>query len=150
MLSIEPWTLFWTLFNVLVLFLIMKKFLFTPVMNVINAREEMVKKQFDSAKENLEQAEQMKTEYQAKLENAKTTAEEIVVAAKERAEEEKNLAIAKTQEETAQMIEKAKADILVEQERAQQEVQAEIAKLAISAARKIMETGDLHDERSQK
>ena len=43
------------------------------------------------------------------------------------------------------MIEKAKAAILSEQEQAQQEAKEEIAKLAVLAARKIIEAGDAHD-----
>ena len=41
-----------------------------------------------------------------------------------------------TQAKTDRMIEKAKADIEKEQKQAQQEVQGEIAKLALIAARK--------------
>ena len=51
---------------------------------------------------------------------------------------------------TEHMLEKAKEDIANEQEKAQQAAQAEIAKLAVIAARKIMKTGDAHDTGSSK
>ena len=44
----------------------------------------------------------------------------------------------------------AKADIEKEQKQAQQEVQGEIAKLALIAARKIIETGEAHDAEGSK
>ena len=47
-------------------------------------------------------------------------------------------------------LEKAKADIEKEQKQAQQEVQGEIAKLALIAARKIIETGEAHDAEGSK
>lgn len=50
MLSIDPWNILWTVVNLLVLYLVFKKFLFKPVMKVINAREDMIKQQFDDAK----------------------------------------------------------------------------------------------------
>ena len=50
MLSIDPWNILWTVVNLLVLYAIFKKFLYQPVMNVINARDEMVKNQFADAK----------------------------------------------------------------------------------------------------
>ena len=58
----------------------------------------------------------------------------------------------KTQDDakTDRMIEKAKADIEKEQKQAQQEVQGEIAKLALIAARKIIETGEAHDAEGSK
>ena len=43
------------------------------------------------------------------------------------------------------MLEKAREEIRTEQEQARKEVQADIAILAMEAARKIMKTGDVHD-----
>ncbi len=48
------------------------------------------------------------------------------------------------------MLEKAKADIASEQDKATGSAEAEIAKLAILAARKIVKTGDAHDAGSSK
>ena len=45
MLSINPWNILWTVVNLLVIYAIFKKFLFQPVMNVINAREKMINDQ---------------------------------------------------------------------------------------------------------
>ena len=56
MLSIDPWNILWTVVNLLVLYLVFKKFLFKPVMKVINAREDMIKQQFDDAKKSQEEA----------------------------------------------------------------------------------------------
>ena len=114
-------------------------------MNVIQARDEMIKQQFDHAKKNQDEAEQIKGEYQEKLNTAHTQAEEIIVAAKERAEEEHNQLIEQAQEESRRMIKKAKADIQSEQDKAQHEAQTKITELAMAVARKIMKTGDLHD-----
>lgn len=145
MLSLNGWTLFFTILNVLVLFLGVKKFLLKPVMNVVSQREELIQNQLTNAAETKKQAEQLKDEYQAELATAHDKAEEIIVMAKERAEVEYNNAIAKTREETEHMLSKAKADIMNEQEKAKKEAQDEITKLAIQAARKIMKTGDVHD-----
>lgn len=145
MLSLNGWTLFFTVLNVLVLFLGLKKFLLKPVMNVVSQREELIQNQLTNAAETKKQAEQLKDEYQAELATAQGQAEEIIVKAKERAEVEYNKAIAKTREETEHMLSKAKADIMNEQEKAKKEAQDEITKLAIQAARKIMKTGDVHD-----
>ena len=62
MLSLEPWTLFWTVLNVLVLFFALKHFLIKPVMGVIQKREDMISQQFADAKETQTQADKMKQE----------------------------------------------------------------------------------------
>lgn len=145
MLSLSPWNLLFTVINILVLYWIFRKFLFQPVMKVLNAREDMIKQQFEHAKQNQDAADQLKTEYQEKMKTAHVQADEIVIRAKERAEKERVQMLAKTREESEHMREKARADIKYEQAKAQQEASAEIAKLAVIAARKIIKTGELHD-----
>lgn len=150
MLSIDPWNILWTVVNLLVLYVIFKKFLFQPVMNVIQAREDMVKQQFDNAKKDQDEASKLKAEYHEKLENAKTEADQIILDARARAEEEHAKTLERTRGEAEHMLEKAKIDIANEQEKATQAAQAEIAKLALIAARKIVKTGDAHDTGSSK
>ena len=122
MLNINPWNMVMIVINLLVLYAIFRKFLYKPVMNVIHRREELIQGQFD----------------------------EIILAARDQAKEEHEKAVLETQAKTDRMIEKAKADIEKEQKQAQQEVQGEIAKLALIAARKIIETGEAHDAEGSK
>ena len=148
MLSIDPWNILWTVVNLLVLYLVFKKFLFKPVMKVINAREDMIKQQFDGAKKSQEEADALKASYDEKIESAKIEADEIIVNARNRAQEEHEAAW-KDQKETEVMLEKAKADIATEKEKATEAAQADIARLALIAARKIVKTGDAHERRQQ-
>ena len=126
MLNINPWNMVMIVINLLVLYAIFRKFLYKPVMNVIHRREELIQGQFDSAKNTQDDAE------------------------RDQAKEEHEKAVLETQAKTDRMIEKAKADIEKEQKQAQQEVQGEIAKLALIAARKIIETGEAHDAEGSK
>ena len=114
MLSINPWNILWTVVNLLVIYAIFRKFLFQPVMNVINAREKMINNQFKRADE----------AYNSQMEDIRV--------------------------ETERLKEKAKKDIEAQHEKAMQATQAEIAKLAVVAARKILETGDSRDADSSK
>ena len=45
MLSLNAWNIIWIVVNLLVLYLIFKKFLFQPVLNVIKAREDLINEQ---------------------------------------------------------------------------------------------------------
>ena len=143
MLNINPWNMVMIVINLLVLYAIFRKFLYKPVMNVIHRREELIQGQFDSAKKTQDDALQLKADYEEKLQKANVKADEIILAARDQA-------ILETQDKTDRMIEKAKADIEKEQKQAQQEVQGEIAKLALIAARKIIETGEAHDAEGSK
>ena len=46
MLKIDPWNIIWTIVNLLFLYFVFKKFLFDRVMDVINKRDEMIKRSF--------------------------------------------------------------------------------------------------------
>ena len=128
MLNINPWNMVMIVINLLVLYAIFRKFLYKPVMNVIHRREELIQGQFDSAKKTQDDALQLKTDYEEKLQKANVKADEIILAARDQAKEEHEK----------------------EQKQAQQEVQGEIAKLALIAARKIIETGEAHDAEGSK
>ena len=144
MLKIDPWNIIWTVVNLLFLYWIFKKFLFDRVMGVINQRDEMIQKQFSEAKKSQDDAESLKSDYKKKLESAKTQADQIILDARARAEAEQEKALERTRQE------KAKADIASEQDKATKAAEAEIAKLAILAARKIVKTGEANDTGSSK
>ena len=150
MLKIDPWNIIWTVVNLLVLCWIFKKFIFDRVMGVINQRDEMIQKQFSEAKKSQDDAESLKSDYKKKLESAKTQADQIILDARARAEAEQEKALERTRQEADSMLEKAKADIASEQEKATKAAEAEIAKLAILAARKIVKTGEANDTGSSK
>jgi len=145
MISLEPSTLIFTIINILVLYTGLRIFLFKPIMEVINKREEMVNAQFENAKNAESSANELKKDYQEKLKTASATAEAMVSEAKERAEQEREKMLDETRRESDRMLERAKADIAAEQKKAEESVRDEISKLAIAAARKIVKTGDQSD-----
>ncbi|WP_075719056.1 F0F1 ATP synthase subunit B [Roseburia sp. 499] len=145
MLSLNVWNLLFTVINVLVLYLLMKKFLFKPVLAVLEKRKEMIASNMEEARKSQQEAEELKTDYEERISVAKEEAQKIVHSARELAEQERAGILEKTRIESEQMIEKAKAAIASEQEKAQQEAKEEIAKLAVLAARKIIEAGDAND-----
>lgn len=150
MLKLDFWNIFFAVVNLLVIYFIFKKTLFQPVLNVIHAREELIKQQLDNAQKTNEDADKLKKEYEEQISTAKEEADKIVLEARERAEQEKNKKLEMTRIEAQNMLEKAKADIEREQEMAKKSAQADIARLAIAAAEKIIKTGDAHDAGSSK
>ena len=143
MLKLDIWNIVWTIVNILVLYAIFRKFLFQPVLKVIQDRENIIKNQIDNAH-------QLKADYEKKLEVAKDEADKIIVEARQRSEKERAKAIEATKQETQDMMERARGNIEREQENARKAVQADIARLAIAAAEKIVKTGDRSDNTSSK
>lgn len=77
--------LVFTIINLLVLYFLMKKFLFKPVNNIIAQREEAIKKQFDDADEAQKKADDLKKQYEDSLANAKEDSAKLVQEAREKA-----------------------------------------------------------------
>lgn len=150
MLSLEPWTIFWTVVNVLVLFVALRHFLIKPVMGVIEQRNEMIRQQFDAAQKTQDEAKKMKADYEQQLDTAKEQASDIIAAARVRSEKEHSKAIADTEAERVKMLTQAREDIEKEQANAKKELQSQIMDIAMLAAKKIIMTGDQYDAKSGK
>lgn len=150
MLSLEPWTIFWTVVNVLVLFVTLRHFLIKPVMGVIEQRNEMIRQQFDAAQKTQDEANKMKADYEQQLDTAKEQASDIIAAARVRSEKEHSKAIADTEAERVKMLAQAREDIEKEQANAKKELQSQIMDIAMLAAKKIIMTGDQYDAKSGK
>lgn len=150
MLSFEPWTIFWTVVNVLVLFVALRHFLIKPVMGVIEQRNEMIRQQFDAAQKTQDEANKMKADYEQQLDTAKEQAADIIAAARARSEKEHIKAIADTEAERVKMLTQAREDIEKEQANAKKELQSQIMDIAMLAAKKIIMTGDQYDAKSGK
>ena len=84
MLSLNAWNIIWIVVNLLVLYLIFKKFLFQPVLNVIKAREDLINEQLENAKKTNEDALEKKKNYEEQLSLAKGEADKIIMEARER------------------------------------------------------------------
>ena len=126
--------LVFTIINLIVLYLLMKKFLFGPILNVMEQRKNMIDQQFASAKDTEEQAYELKGKYEDALKSAKDESMRIVNQAKVQAE--RIVKDANTQ--AGAMLDKAKADIRTEQENAMKAMESRVAEIALDAASKIM------------
>ena len=120
-------------------------------MGVINQRDEMIQKQFSEAKKSQDDAESLKSDYKRSLEECKDSGrpDNTSMPGQEPRLSRRRL-FERTKQEADSMLEKAKADIASEQEKATKAAEAEIAKLAILAARKIVKTGEANDTGSSK
>lgn len=140
MLDVSFPTLLFTIINIFVLLFILKKFLFKPVMRVIEEREKMINDQFSQAKDAQDKADSMQKEYEQKLKDARKEAEDILSKAKERDSLEHEAMLERTRQEQEAMIAKSKSAIEADKKQAEIDAQSEIAALAMEAARKIIST----------
>lgn len=130
--------LVFTIINLLVLYFLMKKFLFKPVNNIIAKREEAIKKQFDDADEAKKQADETKKQYEASLADAKEESAKIVQEAKDKARIEYDRIVKSADEEVTKRLQKAEETIAEEKAKSLRSMEAEIEGLVVAAASKVV------------
>lgn len=138
-LTIDPVTMIATLINTLILFLVLKHFLFKPVNKILDERKKNVEETYRQADEKLTEAARLESEYTEKLANAKAESAEIVKNATKRAQTRSDEIIAEAKSEASSIIVKANADIEKEKKRAVNQIKDEISDIALAVAEKVVE-----------
>ena len=130
---------FITIANTFILFLILKKLLFKPVMQIMDERDAEIKRNIDQGKKAKEEGLKFKSEYETKVGAARSEGQQIVESAKRRAEERSSEIIAQAKQEAENIKIKASADIEKERQQAYNDVKGEISSIALLAASKVIE-----------
>ena len=138
-LSIDPATIVLTLCNTLILFLILKHFLFERVNKVIDDRQNDIKDSYKRADEAESKAKQLADEDAEKLGRAKEESAEIVKAATQKAQTRSDEIISEAKIEAKGIIDNANSEIEREKKIAVNQIKDEIADIAISAATAVVE-----------
>jgi F-type H+-transporting ATPase subunit b len=149
MFNINFWNILFTIINVLVLYAIFYKFLLNPVKNIIQKREDLIRGQFESAEQTQKEADALKADLEENLSHAHEEANAILLEAKQQAAAEQQKALEATKAETERMLEKANAEIADAKLRAEKETKDQVAVLAMMAAKKILEMGEVNDTSSK-
>jgi len=133
------WELLFQIINTVILFLVLKKILFKPVLNIIEKRENMIQEDLAAGAKAKNEGIALKKEYEEKVSIAKEEGREIIRQATARAEEKSNQIISDAQAEVVSLKAKASKDIAQEKEQAIAEIRSDISDIAILAASKVLE-----------
>lgn len=136
------WDFVWTIINLLILYLLLKKFLIGPVLAVMEKRKQTIEESFAKAAQANAEAEELKGKWQTAVDGLDEEAAKQMAQAKERADKEYNRLIAQANERSEKIIQDAKETIDNERNQAVKDAENEIAMLAMAAAAKIVASGN--------
>ena len=137
-ISVNVWQILIALINLIILFLILKKFLFKPVQKMLKEREDELNGQYDKANETLKEAKSAKEEYEARLNGAKLEADDIIKNATDNAAKRSQKIIEGATDEADAIVSRAKTQAELEKKRAQKEIKNEIADVSSLIAEKLL------------
>ena len=138
MLDIGVWNFIWPIINIILLFILLKIFLFKPLKKMMDERTASIQNDIDSAEKAKLEARELAEANRETLAQARKEAQDIIAQAKQEAASVKSELLKSSQEEAKQLIDSANKNIAVERQKALQEAQSQIADLAIAAASKIV------------
>ena len=138
-ISVNIWDILISLANLLIMFLILKRFLFKPVKRVMDARQAQVDKIYSDADQDRNEAAKMRQDYEQKLAAAREEADGLVRNAVQTAQRRSDQMMAEASGQASRMKQKAEEEIAREKQQMLQDVRGEISDLAVSIASKVVE-----------
>lgn len=137
-LNVNFFTALFTLINTIVVFLVLKKFLWKPVMNMITDRQREIDDLYENAGKDRSEAAQLRSQYEQQLAEAQQTGDRIVKDAVARGQRREEEILRQATEEADAIRRKAQADIARDKKKAVDEAKGEIAGLALDIAGKVV------------
>lgn len=134
------WSFVFQIVNTIILYLLLRHFLFEPVTKFMQNRRKGIEDSINLAERKNSEADEYKNEYFAKLQTAEDEGNNIIKQATKNADAKADKIIKETKEEVSQLKEKALQDIESERKKAVNEIKDEISSIAILAASKVLET----------
>ena len=137
-LGVNPWTALFILLNTLTIYFVAKKFLFVPVMKMIEDRQKEIDDLYENAQGAQNRAKAMEAEYREKLSVAAQTSEQLVKDAVARGQAREEEILRQANLEADAILTKAAADIAMEKKKAINDAKDEISGIAMAIAEKVV------------
>lgn len=127
-----------SLLNLLLLFLILKRFLYAPVKSVVKDRQEMLKRQFDEAENAVSKAKINEEYWNGKIKNAQQEANSIIKNAMDNANQNSKEIISDAKKKARDIVTQAEINAKIERKKAENSIKKEIADASTILAEKII------------
>ena len=138
-ISVNIWQILISLLNLVLLFFILKKFLFKPVKNILAKRQSEIDSKYDVADQAINEAEQSRVEYEEKLSGAKAEADAILQTATDTAKRRGDKIVADAQQKADGIIRRAETEAELERKKAIDGIKQEIVSVSGAIAEKMIE-----------
>ena len=128
----------WTIINLILFFVLMRFLLFKPIKKILTQRQEMIDNQFKDAENAREQADSLKSLYEAELAGVEDEKKQIITDARADAKTEYDKIVNRAQSDADRIKSDARKAAEAETEKARLSVKEGIAQLAMETAAKVV------------
>ncbi|HSA83257.1 MAG TPA: F0F1 ATP synthase subunit B [Patescibacteria group bacterium] len=135
--------------NFLIIFYLLKRFLYKPVFNLLKKRENAIKQGLSKADESKKALEEALEKEKKIIKEAQETAKKIIQEAKEQSETVGKNIEEKAKKQADSMIESARTQIDLETRKAEKELEKHVSELAITLLKKSLDNVFTGKEQSE-
>jgi F-type H+-transporting ATPase subunit b len=129
---------FWSVVSFALLFLLLKKYAFPPILEALEERENKIRTEISDAEKLRQEAQELKTDLEKELKNAHEKANTIVQMAGDESKKIQEKTIQETQAKVRQMQSDAEQEIQIAQNKLLNEIRGYTAALTIAATEKVL------------
>ena len=148
-ISVNIWQILISLANLLILFLLVKKFLFKPVNNILAKRESEIEGQYNAAKTAEQEAVENKKKWEDAIKGAKDEADSIIFDATSNAKFQSEKIVEDAKMRADGIIRQAEIEADLQHKKAYDRIKQDIVEVSSSIAQKMIEreinTDDHHN-----
>ena len=138
LMSPNPGLMIWTLVIFGLLFFVLKRFAFPPIIDAVAAREKALEDALEGAKRDREEATRLLAEARAALDGTRAEAQQFLTEARAAAEKLRADQLEQTRLQQQELLERARRDIDAERLRAIADLRREAVDLALAGATKVI------------
>ena len=129
---------FWSVVSFALLFLLLKKYAFPPILEALEERENKIRTEISDAEKLRQEAQELKADLEKELKNAHEKANTIVQMAGDESKKIQEKTIQETQAKVRQMQNDAEQEIQIAQNKLLNEIRGYTAALTIAATEKVL------------
>jgi F-type H+-transporting ATPase subunit b len=137
-LGINVWLLAAQIVNFIILLVIIRLFVYKPVLKMLDERARKIKESMDEVQKVKDEAAQSEAEFKQKIDAASKEGQEVIARAMRTGEEARQRAQVEAKQEAQALVEKARVEIQREREATVVELRQEFADLTVVAAEKVI------------
>ena len=137
-ISVNFWQIVISLLNLLLLFWIVKKFLFGPVKVMLDKRQQEIDDKYDLAEKAKNDAQESKETWEQKLNDAKDEADSILKTATVNASKRSDKIVAEAKEKADSIMRQAENDIILERKKSEDSIKKEIVDVSAALTEKML------------
>ena len=138
-ISVNLWDVLISFANLILLFLIVKKFLYKPVKNILKKRQSEIDMRYQSAQEKENAAQADKEEWEKKMQSAKAEADDILLSATDNAKFRSEKIVSEAKLRAENIIRQAEAEAELEHKKSIDGIKREIVEVSGALAEKMLE-----------